>query len=491
MNPKSKIDLIQERIRGFRQNTDFVATLFEGLTGYANIAADFDGNIIAYSEEGRKIYGYSPEEVIGKQSIEILFPKNFSQTGRLQQIINDLHEKEKLSYEGEMIRKNGDTFPAQIVLGLTKNKNGKIVGFVLITQDLTERNRLLEKLKRQSQDLQLSQESFYNIVEKSADGVIVVDREGIVQFINQAAISQFKLKSEEFLGRQFGEPIVSGEVTEVDILRTDGTKGLAEMRVVDTDWDGKDAKLALLRDITERKRTEELLVRQERLAAMGVLASVVGHEVRGPLSVIKNSAEFLQIRLGRNLDEKVKRHLDILQEEVNASDKIIDDILGFARVKQLETTTVDAKSMVEAAIKRVAMPANIEIVRKFGTDFLPVDVDISQMGRAFFNIITNAIDAMSNAGTLTLVTRAQDVWEQGPRFVEISFQDTGVGIPKEDLDKIFKPLFTTKSKGTGLGMATCQNIVHAHKGEIEVESELGKGTIVSVRLPAQGLNIKD
>ena len=133
--------LIQDRITELRENTDFVATLFESLVGYAIIAADFDGNIIAFNEGAHQIYGYVPEEVIGKQNIEVFFPEDFIEAGKLQQIIDDLIGKGRFAYEGEKVRKNGDRFPAQILLTLTRNKNGGVVGFIEITQDRTGRKR--------------------------------------------------------------------------------------------------------------------------------------------------------------------------------------------------------------------------------------------------------------------------------------------------------------------------------------------------------------
>jgi len=140
-NPQSAIDLVQERIRDLRENTDFVSALLETLVGYAIIAADFDGNIIAFNEGAHQIYGYAPEEVIGRQSIEIFFPDDFIKAGKLQQVIDDLIEKGRLSYEGEKARKNGERFPAQILFTLTKDKKGKVVGFIEIVGDLTERKR--------------------------------------------------------------------------------------------------------------------------------------------------------------------------------------------------------------------------------------------------------------------------------------------------------------------------------------------------------------
>ena len=150
--------LVQDRIRELRENTDFVSTLLESLVGYAIIAADFDGNVIAFNEGARQIYGYAPEEVIGQQSIEIFFPEDFIEAGKLQEIIADLIEKERYSYEGEKVRKDGESFPAQMLFTLTKDRNGKVVGFIEIVEDLTERKQAeearIEQLERELRSLE-------------------------------------------------------------------------------------------------------------------------------------------------------------------------------------------------------------------------------------------------------------------------------------------------------------------------------------------------
>ncbi len=152
--------LVQDRIRDLRDNTDFLSTLLESLVGYAIIAADFDGNVIAFNEGACQIYGYAPEEVIGRQSIEIFFPEDLIEAGKLQQIIDDLIEKGRYAYEGEKVRKDGESFPAQILFTLTKDKNGKVVGFIEIVEDLTERKQVeetkarIEQLERELHSLE-------------------------------------------------------------------------------------------------------------------------------------------------------------------------------------------------------------------------------------------------------------------------------------------------------------------------------------------------
>jgi PAS domain S-box-containing protein len=149
--------LIQDRIKELRENTNFLSTLLESLIGYAIIAADFDGNIIAYNEGAHQIYGYAPEEVIGKQSIEIFFPGEFIKAGKLQQIVDELIEKGRFSCEGEKVRRNGESFPAQMLFTLTRDKSGKVVGFIEIVADLTERKQAEEanlRIKQLEQELQ-------------------------------------------------------------------------------------------------------------------------------------------------------------------------------------------------------------------------------------------------------------------------------------------------------------------------------------------------
>ncbi len=156
-------DVIQKRIKDLQKNTDFVATLFDGLIGYAIIAADFDGNIIAYNEGARHIYGYAPEEVIGKQNIEIFFPKDFIEAGELERSFKGLLSNGRFSYEGEKVRKNGESFLAKILFILAKDKAGQISGFVEMVEDLTEQKQAeeiamqammnAERIKKLEQDL--------------------------------------------------------------------------------------------------------------------------------------------------------------------------------------------------------------------------------------------------------------------------------------------------------------------------------------------------
>jgi PAS domain S-box-containing protein len=155
---RSEAALIQDRIQYLRDSTDFVSTLFESLVGYAIIAADFDGNIIAYNEGAHQIYGYAPGEVIGRKAIEIFFPKEFIEEGKLEHITKELIGAGRFSYEGEKIKKDNSRFPALMLFTLTRDKNGQVVGFIEIVQDLTEQKQAQETVRQlQMKQLQLQQ----------------------------------------------------------------------------------------------------------------------------------------------------------------------------------------------------------------------------------------------------------------------------------------------------------------------------------------------
>lgn len=148
--------LIQERIRELYENSDFISSLFRSLSGYGIIAADFDGNVIAYNEGARQVYGYSPEEMLGKQTIEIFFSRESIGSGKLQEIIDKLLGGEEFSFEGENVKKNGEKFPARITFTLTRDKSGNLVGFVEIVEDITRQKEYEATRKQELREFEVA-----------------------------------------------------------------------------------------------------------------------------------------------------------------------------------------------------------------------------------------------------------------------------------------------------------------------------------------------
>jgi signal transduction histidine kinase len=225
------------------------------------------------------------------------------------------------------------------------------------------------------------------------------------------------------------------------------------------------------------KELQDELARKEKLAILGKLAGIMGHEIRNPLGVIRNSIYFLTMKFGESIDEKVKRHMDIMQSEIDGCDKIISDVLDFARIKPSSITETEINSVVEASLSKASIPKTVKVQIDLGENLPKLNIDRAQIQQVFFNIISNAIAAMPKGGELQVTT------SQTNTFISIAFKDTGVGIPKENISKLFEPLFSTKPNGLGLGLAACQNIIVLHQGKIEFENNEGQGATFIVTLP--------
>lgn len=229
---------------------------------------------------------------------------------------------------------------------------------------------------------------------------------------------------------------------------------------------------------TDLKKSQEKLIRSEKLAILGKLAGIVSHELKNPLGTIRNSVYFLKMKLNKGQkDPKINKHLDILEQEVNASDKIITNILTFGGVKEPQFAKTNIYDLIKESLAKVQPPTSIKVVTDLNSDLPEFLADGTQLEEVFYNIILNSIQAMPTGGRL--IIKGKKIGE----LIEVDIADTGMGIPQENLGKIFEPLFSTKAKGTGLGLSVCQNIIGLHKGTIEVKSEVGKGTKFIIRLP--------
>ena len=228
----------------------------------------------------------------------------------------------------------------------------------------------------------------------------------------------------------------------------------------------------------ELREAQDKLLKSERLAAIGELAAMVGHDLRNPLTGIAGATYYLKTKANSKLNEKENDMLVTIESAVAYSNKIITDLLDYSREIRLDRSETDPKSLLEEAVNRIEAPAGITIANQ--TESEPrLKVDKEKMQRVFINIIKNAFDAMPNGGSLTIRS------ENTENDVSIIFSDTGAGMSKETLQKLWTPLFTTKAKGMGFGLPICKRLVEAHGGKICVESQIGKGTTFTITIPIE------
>lgn len=224
----------------------------------------------------------------------------------------------------------------------------------------------------------------------------------------------------------------------------------------------------------ELRESQKQLLKAQRLVAMGELARMVGHDLRNPLTGIAGAAYYLRSKLSSKKDRKIKEMLRLIEQDIDYSNKIINDLLEYSGDIPLELSRFALEPILREALSLAKVPKKIKVT--CSTKQCPMmKADVEKMKRVFVNIIKNAVDAMPSGGRLGIKSKESE------GYAEISFSDTGYGIPEDGLMKIWVPLFTTKAKGMGLGLSICKRIVEAHGGTISVRSEVGKGTTFTVK----------
>jgi PAS domain S-box-containing protein len=369
-----------------------------------------------------------------------------------------------------------------------------------------------------------SEEKLRRVFEATADGIVVAGLDTKIIDCNQATLSLFGCTSKKEIVGKSGLDLVaqrSREATlahienslstnqrvsknvECTLVTKEGQEFQAEVSSsITKDSAGRSKYVVIMgRDITQRKKTEKQLheymehleekvdertqklkdaqaqvVKSERLAAIGQLAAMVGHDLRNPLASIAGAQYYLKRKLALQIDEKTKEMLEVIERSVYHSEKIIADLLDYSRELHLELEETSPKAVVKEALDLVQIPTTITISDQTHAEHSIV-VDIEKAKRVFANIIKNAVDAMSDGGKMTITSRMLE------DNCEIALKDTGKGMTPEILDKIWSPLFTTKTKGVGLGLAICKRIIEAHGGSIRVESIVGEGTTFTVVVP--------
>ena len=235
---------------------------------------------------------------------------------------------------------------------------------------------------------------------------------------------------------------------------------------------------------TIKERTKELrdaqeeLIRKEKLTMLGQLAGSVGHELRNPLGVISNAIYYLKTMLP-DADETIKEYLDMITSEVKNSERIVTDLLGFSRIQPADKEKIALSELVDQALDKQPSPDNVKVTKEIASDLPLVFIDPRQIDQVLFNLIINAFQAMPDGGKLTISAQAEK------EKVSLSITDTGCGVSRENMKNIFEPLFTTKARGIGLGLAVSKSLVEANGGSIEVESEEGRGSTFTLILPTR------
>jgi signal transduction histidine kinase/FixJ family two-component response regulator len=352
-----------------------------------------------------------------------------------------------------------------------------------------------EARKRAEKLLSASEATLRNIIEKNADGIIVVSHNGVVCFVNPAAETLFGREAKKLIGNPFGFPIIAGEITEMDYLRNGGEIKTLEMNVVETTWEGENAYLASLRDVTEHKRIlmELEQTRQQQLRLKDEFLSHVSHELRSPLTAIHQFVTILLDGLAGDLNPEQREYMEIALKNVHQLQNMISDLVEITRAETgkltIEPERMSIAKVIDetcSSLKRGAAAKGIMLSVDLQENMPFAYADPVRIKQVLYNLIDNGIKFTPGNGVITVRAR---ISEQDPDFLCCSVADTGYGISIEDQEKIFDRLYQAKQpisqsrKGLGLGLHICRELVSRHGGKIWVESRQGHGSTFSFTLP--------
>ena len=408
-----------------------------------------------------------------------------------------------VDYEVQFKRKDGSPIPVLLTSHVRYDLHGNVVGYEGIVVDQSQRYRM-EKRLREAHD-------FMNkIIQSTPNSIMAADLKGNIIIWNRAA--------EETLGYAADEVIGNMNITKVNpedmayeimkMIRSPEHGGVGmfrsqpvlyvrqDGRTVDGnlsaamiyDDDGNEvATVGSFVDITERiemeralRNTQEQLLQSEKLAAMGRLTSQIAHELNNPLYGIMNTLELLKSEVSP--ENKRRKLLDMSLSEIVRLADMLRKMLSFSKPEHEEKKPVDINTIIDEILmlhEKQLQEHSIKIKTEFDQGLNQVFASTSQLRQVVLNMVSNARDAMPDGGTLMVRTFEDD------GFVKIQFVDTGIGIRKENIDKIFDSFFTTKAsvKGVGLGLSVCYGFIKEHGGDIQVESVPGEGTTFTILLP--------
>jgi two-component system sensor kinase FixL len=463
-----------------------INTTVEGI-----VVIDAHGIVEAFNRGAERLFGYAESEVVGR-NVAMLMPSPYREehdgyiarylstgTARIIGIGREVNGR----------RKDGTVFPLHLAVS-----EMRIAGerkFTGVLHDLTERVRL-------ESDLRASEARWRSIIRSAVDGIIVIDTRGHIEAFNPAAERLFGYNEAEVLGRNVhllmpspyreehdgylarylvtGVPRIIGMGREVTARKKDGSTFPVHLAVGEVLVEGERKFTGIVHDLSVRVRMEEQLREQTALARLGEMAAVIAHEVKNPLAGIRGVIQVIAGRLPR--DSRDGTVLKDVVARIDGLNELMKDLLLFSRPPQPHVAPVDVRALVANTAGLLAEDPAVRAVRvEVHGSSPPVIADAELLKIVFVNLLVNAAQAMQGQGVVHVSVTGHD------GTCSVVFQDAGPGIPADVRDRIFTPFFTTKARGSGLGLPTAKRLIEAHSGTIAVECPQSGGTRVIVRLP--------
>jgi len=478
----------EERYRLLVQNASDICALF-----------DSDGRISYVSPAVERILGYRPEELVGQPGNAVLHPKDkHTMKADLERWLNNSDQTTTGRYRYR--HKDGSWRNLESIANNCL-EHPSIRAIIVNSRDITERQKLEEELRH-------GEERYRLLVQSSSDMIVLMDQDSTVHYVSPTAERILGYKPEELLGQtglDFHHPEdKAGMLAAVNrCIRNPGEPVLAQYRFRHKDgswrWLESIANNCLdhppiraivvnTRDITERKKMEDTLEKTAQLESLGILCGGIAHDFNNILTAVLTNISMA--RMYGELEEDIEKMLADAEKASLRGKGLTQQLLTFAKGGEPIKRAVSVATLLKDTIDFALSGSNARCEHDLPEDLWPIEADEGQIGQVIQNVILNADQAMPGGGVIQVLAENVTVTEHDPlplkpgQHVKVTIVDQGIGIPEEHLPKIYDPFFTTKQKGSGLGLSSSFSIVRRHKGALRVESGLGRGTKVHIYLPA-------
>jgi len=488
---KQRTEELDKAKKRYQQLYDFAPDLYFSVRP--------DGTVFSVNKFGAEYLGYKSDELVGKPIWDTFYKEDQK---KVKNQLSEIFNKKVINsdWEFRQVRKDGRIIWVQEKTHLFLNEKGYARELLIMCRDVT--------VQKQAEDaIRESEQHYRTLFEQANDSILLENDKGDIIDFNLQALKSLGYTRDELMNMKVNELADPGNllfhdnkkyselklsepsIFETKIIHKSGKKIPIEVTITPLHRKSKKFCLFILRDLTERKKIEEEEQKSQKLESIGILAGGIAHDFNNRLSVILGNAQLARMTLQNK--GNIEKYLKNIENGAVLATTLTQQLLTFSRGGEPVKKIHSIKELIKEAVELSLSGSKSSCTFNFPADLWAVEVDEGQLVQVINNLIINADQAMADGGKVEVIAKNIPKRKKRPHvalktgfYIKVSIIDHGIGIPPDDMDRIFDPYFTTKQKGSGLGLAVAYSIIKKHNGVLTVESNLGEGATFHFYLPA-------